>query len=151
MNYLLYASNAYLLYKVKRKDINDKEILRTLEKYYVIDPGFYYLFNDENNRDLGQLLENIVYLELLRRGYNITIGKINTLEVDFYCEKPGKTIYIQVSKSILDKTTYDREFKSLEKISDNYPKYILTLDTINMSKDGIIHKNSIEFLKTDDI
>lgn len=150
-NYLLYASNAYLLHKVKRKDIQGKEILRTLEKYYIVDPGFYYLFNDENNRDLGRLLENIVYLELLRRGYNITVGKINNLEVDFYCEKPGKTIYVQVSKSILDESTFKREFKSLEKINDNYPKYILTMDTINMSHGGIIHKNLIEFLKTDDI
>ena len=151
MNYLLYASNAYLLYKVKRKDIMGNEILRTLEKYYIIDPGFYYLFNDENRRDLGRLLENIVYLELLRRGYNITIGKINNLEVDFFCEKPGKTIYVQVSSSIIDNTTNEREFKSLEKIEDNYPKYIITMDTINMSKKGIIHQNIIEFLKTEDI
>lgn len=151
MNYLMYASNAYLLYKVNRKNIEGKEILRTLEKYYLIDPGFYYLFNDENNRDLGRLLENIVYLELLRRGYNISIGKINSLEVDFFCEKPGKTIYVQVSKSILDDKTYEREFKSLEKIKDNYPKYIISMDTVCLSKNGIVHQNIIEFLKTEDV
>lgn len=111
----MYATNSYLLYKVKRKDIKCKKILKTLEKYYIVDPGFYYLFKDETNRDLGQLLENIVYIELLRRGYNISIGKINNLEVDFICEKPGETIYIQVSNSILDDMTREREYKSLEK------------------------------------
>ena len=146
-DYLMYATNAYLLYKVKRKDIKGKEILKTLEKYYIIDPGFYYLFKDETKRDLGQLLENIVYLELLRRGYKICIGKINNLEVDFICEKPGETLYIQVSNSILDDTTREREYKSLAKIKDNYPKYILTMDSINLSRNGIIHKNIIDFLK----
>ncbi|MBE6489227.1 MAG: ATP-binding protein [Methanosphaera stadtmanae] len=146
-NYLMYATNAYLLYKVKRKDIKGKEILKTLEKYYIIDQGFYYLFKDENNRNIGQLLENVVYIELLRRGYKVTIGKINKLEVDFVCEKPGKTLYVQVSNSILDDQTRNREYKSLEKINDNYTKYILTMDTINLSRNGIIHKNIIEFLK----
>ena len=148
-DYLMYATNAYLLYKVKRKDIKGKKILKTLEKYYIIDPGFYYLFKDESNRDLGQLLENIIYLELLRRGYKITIGKINNLEVDFVCERPGQTLYVQVSNSILDDKTRNREYKSLEKIKDNYPKYILTMDTINYSRNGIIHENIINFLKDD--
>lgn len=150
-NYLMYASNAYLLYKVKRKDIKGKEILKTLEKYYIVDPGFYYLFYDETKRDLGQLLENIVYLEFLRMGYEITIGKIYNLEVDFVCEKPGKTVYVQVSKSIMDDRTKEREFKSLEKINDNYSKYVFTLDTINMSRNGIIHQNIMDFLLTREI
>lgn len=137
------------MYQVKREDIKGKEILKTLEKYYVVDQGFYYLFNDENKRDMGFLLENIVFLELMKRGYSITIGKIQNLEVDFICKRPGKTFYVQVSESINDPTTREREFKSFEKIKDYYPKYIVTTDQINYSHKGIIHMNILEFLRND--
>lgn len=137
------------MYQVKREDIKGKEILKTLEKYYVVDQGFYYLFNDENKRDMGFLLENIVFLELMKRGYSITIGKIQNLEVDFICKRPGKTFYVQVSESINDPTTREREFKSFEKIKDYYPKYIVTTDQINYSHNGIIHMNILEFLRND--
>jgi len=137
------------LYQVKREDIKGKKILKTLEKYYVVDQGFYYLFNDENKRDMGFLLENIVFLELMKRGYSITIGKIQNLEVDFICKRPGKTFYVQVSESINDPTTREREFKSFEKIKDYYPKYIVTTDQINYSHNGIIHMNILEFLRND--
>ncbi len=137
------------MYQVKREDIKGKKILKTLEKYYVVDQGFYYLFNDENKRDMGFLLENIVFLELMKRGYSITIGKIQNLEVDFICKRPGKTFYVQVSESINDPTTREREFKSFEKIKDYYPKYIVTTDQINYSHNGIIHMNILEFLRND--
>ena len=151
MNYLLYASNAYLLYRVKRENIKKKEILKTLEKYYVVDVGFYNILVVDEDKDRGFLLENIVFLELLRRGYSMTIGNIDQNEVDFVCKRNGKKVYIQVSESILDEVTREREFNSLELIQDNYPKYILTMDDYDYSRNGIIHMNILDFLKDDDI
>jgi len=151
MNYLLYASNAYLLYRVKRENIKKKEILKTLEKYYVVDVGFYNILVVDEDKDRGFLLENIVFLELLRRGYSMTIGNIDQNEVDFVCKRSGKKVYIQVSESILDEVTREREFNSLELIKDNYPKYILTMDDYDYSRNGIIHMNILDFLKNDDI
>lgn len=151
MNYILYAINAYLLYQVKRENIKKKEKLKTLEKYYVVDIGFYNLLVDNEDRDRGFILENIIYLELLRRGYEITIGNIKQNEVDFVCRKKRNKIYIQVSDSILDETTRKREMKSLQLIQDNYPKYVLTMDNYDYSQNGITHMNIIEFLKHDNI
>lgn len=145
-NYLKQIEDAYILIKSKREEIKTKKILTTNEKYYCIDPGFYEL-QTGFNKSRGKILENIVFLELLRRNYKITVGNIDGLEVDFVCQKPNKTIYIQVSESILDETTRNREFRSLEKINDNYLKYILTLDDWDYSKNGIIHLNIINFLK----
>lgn len=151
MNYILYATNAYLIYQVKRENIKKKEILKTLEKYYVVDIGFYNLLVDNEERDRGFILENIIYLELLRRGYEITIGNIKQNEVDFLCRKKRNKIYIQVSESILDETTRKRELKSLQLIPDNYPKYVLTMDNYDYSQNGITHMNIIEFLKNKNI
>ena len=145
-NYLKQIEDAYILIKSKREEIKTKKILTTNEKYYCIDPGFYEI-QTGFNKSRGKILENIVFLELLRRNYKITIGNIDGLEVDFICQKPNKTIYVQVSESILDETTRNREFRSLEKIKDNYLKYILTLDNWDYSKNGIIHLNIINFLK----
>ena len=145
-NYLKHIEDAYILIKSKREEIKTKKILTTNEKYYCIDPGFYEL-QTGFNKSRGKILENIVFLELLRRKYKISVGNIDGLEVDFICRKPNKTIYIQVSESILDETTRNREFRSLEKINDNYPKYVLTLDNWDYSKNGIIHLNIINFLK----
>ena len=145
-NYLKHIEDAYILIKSKREEIKTKKILTTNEKYYCIDPGFYEL-QTGFNKSREKILENIVFLELLRRKYKISVGNIDGLEVDFICRKPNKTIYIQVSESILDETTRNREFRSLEKINDNYPKYVLTLDNWDYSKNGIIHLNIINFLK----
>ena len=112
-----------------------------LEKYYLLDPGFYYIFNYQASGGIGQLLENIVFLELKRRNYSISIGRIKDLEVDFVCRKANETVYIQVSASILDENTREREMKSLLKIRDNYPKYVLTLDDFDLSYNGIKHLN----------
>lgn len=151
MNYLLYATNAYLLYQVKRENIKKKEILKTLEKYYVVDIGFYNLLITDENKDRGFILENIIFLELIRRGYEITIGNINQNEVDFVCKKRRNKIYVQVSESLLDEKTRKREFKPLLMIPDNYPKYILTMDNYDFSQEGIKHMNIIDFLKNEDI
>lgn len=150
INFLEYVTNAFILYQVKREDIKLKKKLLISEKYYVIDPGFYYLFNDESQRDWGQLFENIVFIELIRRGYSVNIGKINDLEIDFICYKTNKKKYIQVSESVKDSKTREREFKPLNKINDNYPKYLITNDDENYSKDGIIHLNILDFLKLDE-
>ena len=120
--------------------------MKSLEKYYIVDLGFRSLLLGERTRDLGHIIENVVYLELIRRGYQVSIGKVGNLEVDFLAEKSGEKIYYQVSASILDANTYEREFASLKAIKDNYPKYVLTLDEFPMGEDGINQKNIIDFL-----
>ena len=150
LNYLSYAVNSFLVYKVSREDIVGKRTLLINEKYYLVDQGLYYIFNDKDTWNEDSVLENIIYLELLRRNYKVTIGKIYDLEVDFVCKKPNKKIYIQVSKYVLDEKTKERELKSLMKIKDSYPKYLLTLDRFDFSSKGIKHVNIIDFLKSDD-
>ena len=123
-----------------------KEFLKSLEKYYIVDIGLRNLLLGERTRDIGHILENIVYLELLRRGYQVSIGKLDLLEVDFIAQKEDKRIYYQVSATVLDEKTYEREFVPLKKINDSYPKYVLTLDEFPMGEDGIEQKNIIDFL-----
>lgn len=148
INYMDYARNAFIFYQIKRENIKQKRKLLISDKYYLVDSGFYFIFNGSTQRNWGQLLENIVFLELIRQGYSITIGKIQDLEVDFVCRKANQIKYIQVSQSILDENTRKREFKSLEKISDSYPKYVISMDSFDFSANGIIHLNIIDFLKS---
>ena len=150
INFLEYIMNAFVLYQVKREDIKLKKKLLISEKYYVADPGFYYLFKDESQRDWGQLLENVVFIELIRRGYSVNVGKVNDLEIDFVCYKANKKKYIQVSESVKDFQTREREFKPLCKLKDNYPKYLITNDDENYSNEGIVHLNILDFLKSDE-
>lgn len=149
INYMEYARNAFIFYQIKRENIKQKRKLLISDKYYLVDSGFYFIFNGSTQRNWGQLLENIVFLELIRQGYSITIGKIQDLEVDFVCRKANQIKYIQVSQSILDENTRKREFKSLEKISDSYPKYVISMDSFDFSANGIIHLNIIDFLKSE--
>lgn len=149
INYMDYARNAFIFYQIKRENIKQKRKLLISDKYYLVDSGFYFIFNGPIQRNWGQLLENIVFLELIRQGYSITIGKIQDLEVDFVCRKANQIKYIQVSQSILDENTRKREFKSLEKISDSYPKYVISMDSFDFSANGIIHLNIIDFLKSE--
>lgn len=149
INYMDYARNAFIFYQIKRENIKQKRKLLISDKYYLVDFGFYFIFNGSTQRNWGQLLENIVFLELIRQGYSITIGKIQDLEVDFVCRKANQIKYIQVSQSILDENTRKREFKSLEKISDSYPKYVISMDSFDFSANGIIHLNIIDFLKSE--
>lgn len=149
INYMDYARNAFIFYQIKRENIKQKKKLLISDKYYLVDSGFYFIFNGSTQRNWGQLLENIVFLELIRQGYSITIGKIQDLEVDFVCRKANQIKYIQVSQSILDENTRKREFKALEKISDSYPKYVISMDSFDFSANGIIHLNIIDFLKSE--
>ena len=142
INYMDYARNAFILYQIKRENIKQKKKL-------LISDKFYFIFNGPTQRNWGQLLENIVFLELIRQGYSITIGKIQDLEVDFVCRRANQIKYIQVSQSILDENTRKREFKPLEKISDSYPKYVISMDSFDFSANGIIHLNIIDFLKSE--
>ena len=146
-NYLRMLENAFIIYKANRYDLKGKMYLKTLEKYYIVDMGIRNQLTGLRNTDYGHVLENIVFLELLRRGYDVTIGKIGSLEVDFIATKSDEKIYYQVSATILDEKTRERELRSLESISDNYPKYILTMDqTIFNDFSGIKVKNIIDFL-----
>ena len=150
INYLEYIVNAFILYQVKREDVKLKKILLISEKYYVVDPGFYFLIKDESQRDWGQLLENVVFIELIRRGYSVNVGKVNDFEIDFVCYKANKKKYIQVSESVKDPNTRKRELKPLTLLKDNYPKYLITNDDENYSNEGIVHLNIIDFLKSGD-
>ena len=146
-NYLKMLENAFIIYKANRYDLKGKMFLKTLEKYYIVDIGIRNRLIGLRNTDYGHVLENIVYLELLRRGYEVTIGKIGSLEVDFVASKPNEKIYYQVSATIMDEKTRERELRPLESISDNYPKYILTMDQIVFNDySGIRVKNIIDFL-----
>ena len=150
LNYIKACEEAMLIYRVQRNDLIGKKILSVNEKYYIADHGIRQAVFENNERDINQIFENIVYLELLRRGYNIKIGKIGDLEVDFVCTKNrDEKIYIQVAYLLASPETIEREFSVLEKIQDNYPKYVISMDFFNLSRNGIKHLNIIEFLQKD--
>ena len=146
LNYIKACEEAFLVYRVARNDLLGKKILNVNEKYYIADHGIREAAMENNQKDINQVLENIVYFEMLRRGYNIKIGKVDNLEVDFVCKKNDKTIYIQVSYLLASEDTKEREFSVLENIKDNYPKYVLSMDEFDMSRNGIKHVNLIKFL-----
>lgn len=138
---------SYFFYEIKRYDIKGKEYLKTLGKYYMADIGFRNYLLGLKNIDRGHILENIIYLELLRRNYNVYIGKIDTFEIDFIAANVKETIYIQVTESITSKNVLERELNPLNKVSDNYEKIILSMDkNITQSYDGIKVKNIIDWL-----
>ena len=148
LNYLTMLENAYLIYKVPRYDIKGKELLKTLEKYYIVDTGIRNVILGFRNTDFGHLIENIVYFELLRRGYEVTIGKTDSLEVDFIATNSNDKKYFQVTYSMLDNNVKNRELNVLRSINDNYEKTILTMDKIynNTSEEGIKIKYLVDFL-----
>ena len=146
LNYIKACEEAFLVYRVARNDLLGKKILNVNEKYYIADHGIREAIMENNQKNINQVLENIVYFEMLRRGYNVKIGKVDNLEVDFVCKKNDETIYIQVSYLLASEDTKEREFSVLENIKDNYPKYVLSMDEFDMSRNGIKHINLIEFL-----
>ena len=146
LNYIKAAEESFLIYKVSRDDLIGKKILNVNEKYYIADHGMREAILGSNQRDINQIFENIIYLELLRKGYNVRVGKVDNLEVDFVCTKGNEKIYVQVTYLLASPETIEREFTSLEKIDDNYPKYVISMDEFDMSRNGIIHINIIDFL-----
>ncbi|NLB43168.1 MAG: ATP-binding protein [Clostridiales bacterium] len=146
LNYIRACEDAFLFYRVKRQDLQGKKILTVNEKYYIADHGMREAVFGGNMRDINLILENIVYMELLRRGYDVTVGKTNDKEIDFVCEKRGQKLYVQVSYLLASEETIDREFGVYDSIRDNFPKYVVTLDEFDMSRDGIKHRNIRDFL-----
>ena len=146
LNYIKYCTEAFLIYQVKRKDLQGKQILASNEKYYIVDHGIREAVLGGNTRDINLVLENIVYLELLRRGYTVTVGKMGEREVDFVCERQGEKLYIQVTYLLATEETIAREFGAYKGIEDNYAKYVVSLDEVDRSRDGIRHLNIREFL-----
>jgi len=146
-NYLSALVDSFLLYKATRYDIKGKQYLTTNHKYYLVDIGLRYFLLGSKQVDLGHILENIVYLELIRRGYKVYVGKTNKYEIDFVAQKANDIEYYQVAQTVVDNETLNRELKPLQSINDNYPKYILTMDNVpNVSYNGINQKYVLDWL-----
>lgn len=150
LNYIKACCDAFLFYKIHREDIPGKKILSVNEKYYIADHGLREAVYGGNTRDMDQLLENIVCMELIRRGYGVTIGKAGEKEVDFVAVKNRKRLYVQVTYMLVSKETISREFGVYASIRDNYPKYVVSMDQFDMSRDGIKHRNLMDFLLDED-
>ena len=150
-NYISAFLESFLIYKAERFDVKGKNLLARDYKYYVVDTGLRsYLLGKKANSDMGHILENIVYLELLRRGYKVYVGKVDELEVDFVAENRNGLKYFQVALSVRDERVLERELKSLQKTGDYYPKYLLTLDMdLETDYDGITKINVIDWLIND--
>lgn len=149
LNYLSFSKNACFIHEAKKENLKGKKVLKTNGKYYLVDHGFNQAIIGKDMENTGQILENIVYIELLRRGYDVKVGDINGREVDFVCNKVDRKIYIQVAYLLSGKETVKREFGSLRAIGDDYEKYVLSMDNLDFSNAGIKHMNIIEFLKND--
>lgn len=146
-NYLKMLENAFIIYRANRYDLKGKLFLKTFEKYYIVDTGIRNQLAGLRNTDYGHVLENIIYFELLRRGFDVSIGKVGTLEIDFVATKSDKKIYYQVSATIMNQETRSRELRPLQAIADNYEKVILTMDnSIYNDFDGIKAINIVDFL-----
>lgn len=145
-NYLDYITRANLINKVERYDIRGKRILTGKYKYYLTDLGFMNILSEGKKEQIGAYLENIVYNELVARGYNVNVGTLENGEIDFIATRFEEKIYIQVAYILTDESVVQREFDAYKKIEDNYPKYVITMDKFDFSQNGIIHKNIIDWL-----
>lgn len=145
-NYLEYCKEACLLHLVSRQNIEGKEILSTQEKIFITDHGIRQSLFMKNQKDINQVLENIVYIELLRRGYSVTVGKTKNQEIDFCAQNEDGIAYFQVCYLLATEETVQREFGAYDFVKDNYPKYVLSLDDFDFSQNGFIHKNVIKWL-----
>lgn len=149
--YIGYLAACFAIYRVKRYDIKGKKLLEVNEKHYLGDVGLRHATLGYRPGDIGQLLENIVYIELLYRGYSVSVGKVNNLEVDFIAEKNADKMYIQVAYLLESEETRNREFNSLKKIQDAFPKYVLTMDKLRQDEAGIKHYYLPDFLLNEDL
>lgn len=145
-NYLDYIVRANLISKAERYDVRGKRILTGKYKYYLTDLGFTNVLSVGRKEQIGSYLENIVYNELIARGYNVNVGTLDNGEIDFIATKFNEKIYIQVAYILSDESVITREFGAYKKIEDNYPKYVLSMDKFDLSQNGIIHKNIIDWL-----
>ena len=150
LNYLEYCNIAFLIKKVPRYDITSKKTLKVDEKYYLTDHGFRQATGFPITQDIKRILENIVYIELLSRGYEVKVGKVKDKEINFIAKKEKSLSYYQISYKIRDEKTRERIFEIYNSITDNFPKYVLSMDHSNFSQDGVIHKNIIDFLLEDE-
>lgn len=146
LNQLRGCGDAFLFHRIPRMDLIGRQILQVNEKYYIADHGIRQAVYGNNQRDIQRILENIVCLEMLRRGYTVRIGRIGAREVDFVCEKADQRIYLQVAYLLASDETIEREFGSLLEIRDNYPKIVLSMDRFNFGREGILHRYLPDFL-----
>ena len=144
--YIDYIKKAMVVYSAQRYDIKGKKLLTTNEKYYTVDLGLRNCVKASSEIDYNKLYENIVYLELLCRGYDVKVGKTDDYEIDFVAYKGSDTLYVQVCYLLASTETVEREFGNLERIKDNYPKYVISGDLPDFSRNGIKHYNIIKFL-----
>jgi len=146
-SYVSAFMESFIVYQAKRYDIKGKQYLKTLEKYYIVDIGLRNVMLGNPGKDIGHVLENVVYLELIRRGYEVYIGKVDDVEVDFVAVDENGTKYIQVAASVRDENTLARELRPLQKINDHYPKIIMTLDQDPVADyEGIRRINALDYL-----
>lgn len=145
-NYLEYMAKSMLISKVDRFDVRGKRILNGKYKYYLTDLGLGQVMNTNKKLQMGAYLENIVYNELLSRGYDVKVGSLENGEIDFIATKGNEKIYIQVAFVLTDEKVIDREFGAFDNVIDHYPKYVITTDRFDMSQNGVIHKNVIDWL-----
>lgn len=150
LNYLDYFKEAFILFNASRYDLKGKELLASTEKYYAIDLGLRNVIKKSETVDSSKLYENAVYLEMKSRGYEIQVGKLGDKEIDFICVRGQEKLYIQVTY-LINETDEEREFGNLERLNDNYPKYVISGDLMDLSRNGIIHKNIIRFLLETDV
>lgn len=146
LNYLKFAMEAFLFYQVKREDLIGKEVLVSNEKYYIADHGLREAVWGRNNESIELVLENIVLIELFRRGYDVHVGRVGDKEIDFVATRQNEKIYVQVSYMLASESTIEREFGVYNLVRDNWPKYVVSMDELDMSRDGVKHVNIIEFL-----
>lgn len=146
LNYIEYINNSMIANKVSRYNIRGKSVMTLLEKYYLVDLGLLQLKSTPIEKKVGGRLENIVYNELIARGYDVYIGKTDNGEIDFVVDNFGEKFYIQVADYLSSDEVVEREFGAYRNVADNFPKYVITMDKIDYSRDGIIHRNIIDWL-----
>lgn len=145
-NYLEHITSSLIMSRVSRYDIRGKRILTKMDKYYLTDMGLGRIRNTGFKLEMGALLENVVYNELVFRGYEVYVGKTRNGEIDFVAIKDNKKEYYQIAYYLYDEKVIEREFGAFSNVSDNYPKYVLSFDKMDFSREGIIHKNILDFL-----
>lgn len=147
LNYLSYCQDAFLFYAIRNQDLKNKEFLVSNDKYYIVDHGLRLSLMQNPQSDIGLTLENIVLLEALSRRYQVSIGQVDGKEIDFVLRRGNEVLYLQVTYLLADQVTIDREFGVYRMVQDNYPKYVISMDQVDFSRNGIVHKRIEEFLK----